>query len=89
VHLSGNALICASTILERSCCRTHRYVAAPNKQANNLTTDNFVVDKMMPELLELVNTYLPDILWSDGEAGRQLIPARHPLIGGEVVGFLK
>ncbi len=24
---------------------------------------------MMPELLELVNTYLPDILWSDGEAG--------------------
>jgi hypothetical protein len=38
-------------------------------KANNLTTDNFVVDKMMPELLELVNTYLPDILWSDGEAG--------------------
>jgi hypothetical protein len=58
-------------------------------QANNLTTDNFVVDKMMPELLELVNTYLPDILWSDGEAGGQLLPARHPPIGGEVVGFLK
>jgi hypothetical protein len=84
VHLLGNVLIFASTILERSCCRIHRYVAAPYKQANNLTTDNFVVDKMMPELLELVNTYLPDILWSDGEAGGQLLPARHPPIGGEV-----
>jgi hypothetical protein len=58
------------------------------KQANNLTTDNFVVDKMMPELLELVNTYLPDILWSDGEAGGPLLPARHPPKGGDVVDFL-
>ncbi len=49
-----------------------------------MTTDNFVVDKMMPELLELVNTYLPDILWSDGEAGGKLLPARHPPIGVEV-----
>ena len=34
-----------------------------------MTTDDFVVSKAMPELLELVNTYRPDILWSDGEAG--------------------
>jgi hypothetical protein len=39
---------------------------------------------MMPELLELVNTYLPDILWSDGEAGNQVLPARHPPIVAEV-----
>jgi alpha-L-fucosidase len=36
---------------------------------NNLTTDSFVVDKVMPELVELINNYQPDILWSDGEAG--------------------
>ena len=58
-------------------------------QANNLTTDNFVVDKMMPELLELVNTYLPDILWSDGEAGGQLLPAIDILSSVESRGFLK
>ncbi len=29
VYLFGNAPICASTVLECSCCRTHRYVAAP------------------------------------------------------------
>ncbi len=29
VHLFGNTLICASTVLECSCCRIHRYVAAP------------------------------------------------------------
>jgi hypothetical protein len=29
VHLFLNALICASTVLECSCCRIHRYVAAP------------------------------------------------------------
>ncbi len=59
-------------------------------QANNLTTDNFVVDKMMPELLELVNTYQPDILWSDGEAGGQQIPATDILESEEEnVGFLK
>jgi hypothetical protein len=28
VHLLGNALIRASTVLERNCCRIHRYVAA-------------------------------------------------------------
>jgi alpha-L-fucosidase len=38
-------------------------------QASNLTTNRFVVDKMMPELVELINSYQPDILWSDGEAG--------------------
>jgi hypothetical protein len=29
VHLFINAPICASTVLECSCCRIHRYVAAP------------------------------------------------------------
>jgi hypothetical protein len=30
VHLFGNAHICASTVLEYSCCRIHRNVAAPS-----------------------------------------------------------
>jgi hypothetical protein len=29
VHVFGNAPICASTVLECSCCGIHRYVAAP------------------------------------------------------------
>ncbi len=33
VHLFGNAPICASTVLECSCCRIHRSVAAPNIQS--------------------------------------------------------
>ncbi|CAG5117780.1 unnamed protein product [Candidula unifasciata] len=35
-------------------------------KANNFTTQNFVNAKTMPELYELVNTYRPDIIWSDG-----------------------
>ncbi len=31
--LLGNALICASTVLECSCCSIHRYVAAPPQQS--------------------------------------------------------
>ena len=38
-------------------------------EANNFTTQDYVVAKMMPELMELVMKYKPDILWSDGEAG--------------------
>ncbi|KAL5019282.1 hypothetical protein ScPMuIL_005004 [Solemya velum] len=34
---------------------------------NNLTTQYFVKSKTMPELYELVNTYKPDIIWSDGD----------------------
>ncbi|XP_037785481.1 alpha-L-fucosidase-like isoform X1 [Penaeus monodon] len=34
---------------------------------NNFTTDNFVATKTMPELHELVNTYHPDVIWSDGD----------------------
>lgn len=37
--------------------------------ANNFTTRDFVVDKTMPELYELVNNYRPDIIWSDGANG--------------------
>ncbi|CAG5131391.1 unnamed protein product, partial [Candidula unifasciata] len=37
--------------------------------ANNFTTQDFVIAKTMPELYELVNTYKPDIVWSDGCAG--------------------
>jgi hypothetical protein len=31
VHLLGNAPLCATTVLECSCSRIHRYVAAPIK----------------------------------------------------------
>ncbi|KAF5277101.1 hypothetical protein FQA39_LY06339 [Lamprigera yunnana] len=34
---------------------------------NNLTTDLFVKNKVYPELLEIVNNYQPEIVWSDGE----------------------
>ncbi|KAK6176168.1 hypothetical protein SNE40_014500 [Patella caerulea] len=34
---------------------------------NNFSTQNFVIDKTMPELYELVNTYKPDVIWSDGD----------------------
>lgn len=35
-------------------------------KANNFTTQDYVFAKSMPELYELVNTYKPDIVWSDG-----------------------
>lgn len=34
---------------------------------NNFQTQSFIKDKMMPELKELVTTYKPDIVWSDGQ----------------------
>lgn len=34
---------------------------------NNFTTQDFVRQKTMPELYELVNQYKPDVVWSDGE----------------------
>ncbi|XP_039251545.2 alpha-L-fucosidase-like [Styela clava] len=36
---------------------------------NNFTTRDFVLDKTMPELYELVNNYKPDVIWSDGSNG--------------------
>jgi len=37
-------------------------------KSNNFTTDKFVTQKVIPELHELIETYKPDIIWSDGEA---------------------
>ncbi|XP_029162620.1 alpha-L-fucosidase isoform X1 [Nylanderia fulva] len=34
---------------------------------NNFTTDTFVTEKIIPELEELVETYKPEIIWSDGD----------------------
>lgn len=34
---------------------------------NNFTTDTFVTQKIMPELHELVETYRPEVVWSDGD----------------------
>ncbi|KAH9502565.1 hypothetical protein Btru_069009 [Bulinus truncatus] len=34
---------------------------------NQFNTQSFVDSKTMPELYELVNTYKPDIIWSDGD----------------------
>ncbi|XP_046453390.1 alpha-L-fucosidase-like [Daphnia pulex] len=36
-------------------------------KANNFETQDFVRLKTMPELYELVNTYKPDVIWSDGD----------------------
>jgi len=36
-------------------------------QANNLTTDVYVEEVLMPELLDIVNTYEPDVIWADGD----------------------
>ncbi|XP_035826116.1 alpha-L-fucosidase isoform X2 [Aplysia californica] len=40
-----------------------------NDVKNNFTTTDFVSGKTLPELYELVNTYHPDVVWSDGSKG--------------------
>ncbi|XP_076005865.1 tissue alpha-L-fucosidase-like [Genypterus blacodes] len=36
-------------------------------QASGFTTQNFVAHKTLPELVDLVMTYKPDLIWSDGD----------------------
>ncbi|XP_063920777.1 plasma alpha-L-fucosidase-like [Zophobas morio] len=36
-------------------------------KSNKFTTSKFVDTKLIPEMKELVNTYQPEILWSDGD----------------------
>ncbi|XP_076075542.1 alpha-L-fucosidase-like [Mytilus galloprovincialis] len=36
-------------------------------KASGFKTQDFVKSKTMPELYELVNTYKPDVIWSDGD----------------------
>lgn len=34
---------------------------------SNFNTDNFVLNKIIPEMKELIKLYKPEVLWSDGD----------------------
>nr|XP_045615842.1 alpha-L-fucosidase-like [Procambarus clarkii] len=36
-------------------------------KSKKFQTNNFVIEKTIPELYELVNTYQPEVIWSDGD----------------------
>jgi hypothetical protein len=58
----------------RGCWYAHagrtRHAHTPTRcawQANGFNTTLFVDGKTMPELYDLVNTYQPEVIWSDGD----------------------
>lgn len=36
-------------------------------KSSNFTEDNFVKKKILPEMMELVEKYRPEVIWSDGD----------------------